>query len=45
MAEVVQTFLVSIFGMVVHKNREVKKDYGIEEGSVNVGCKDNFVKY
>ena len=30
--------------MVVRKNKEVKKCCGIEEGSVSVDCKDDFVK-
>ena len=31
-----------IVGMVVWKNREVETCWGIEEGSVNGGCKDNI---
>ena len=31
-------------GMVVHKNREVKKCCVIEEGSVSGDFKDDFVK-
>ena len=30
--------------MVLRKNREVKKCCGVEEGSVSVDCKDDFVK-
>ena len=44
MAEVEKRFLVQIAGMVVRKNSDVKKCCGIEEGSVNVDFKDNFVK-
>ena len=31
-------------GMVVRKNSKVKKCHGIEEGSVSVDFKDDFIK-
>ena len=30
--------------MVAHKNRDVKKCCGKQEGSLKVDCKDDFVK-
>ena len=44
MAEAGKTFLVSVAGITVRKNREEKIYCGIEEGSISVDCRDGFVK-
>ena len=44
MAEGGKIFLVEIAGMVVCKNREVKKRCCREKWSVSGDCKDDFVK-
>ena len=42
MAEVRKKFLLQIIGMVVHKNKEVKKCYGTVEGRISVDCKNDL---